>query len=58
LTPRKTFFNSLLGLAGFGTNLDRQGISGGEEWEKRLGALVRDADTVKVGEASPMDGSS
>ena len=23
------------GLAGFGTSIDRQGISGGEEWEKR-----------------------
>ena len=50
--------DAALGLAGFGASMDRQGISGGEEWEKRLGALVRDADTVKVGEASPMDGSS
>src|SRR5271169_4525957 len=38
--------DAALGLAGFGTSIDRQGISGGEEWEKRLGALIRDADTI------------
>jgi TIR domain len=38
--------DAALGLAGFGASIDRQGISGGEEWEKRLGALIRDADTV------------
>jgi TIR domain/WD domain, G-beta repeat len=38
--------DAALGLAGFGTSIDRHGISGGEEWEKRLGALIRDADTV------------
>src|SRR5262245_28386094 len=26
--------------------LDRHGISGGEDWQTRLGALIRDADTV------------
>ncbi len=38
--------DAALGLAGFGASIDRQGISGGEEWEARLGALIRDADTV------------
>src|SRR5271165_2669553 len=35
-----------LGFANFGTTIDRHGISGGEEWKKRLGGLIRDADTV------------
>jgi hypothetical protein len=26
--------------------IDRQGISGGEDWKARLGGLIRDADTV------------
>ena len=26
--------------------IDRQGISGGEDWRARLGGLIRDADTV------------
>jgi TIR domain/WD domain, G-beta repeat len=38
--------DAALGLAGFSTSIDRQAISGGEEWEKRLGALIRAADTV------------
>ena len=38
--------DAALGLAGFDTTIDRHGISGGEEWKKRLGALIRDADTV------------
>ena len=28
------------GLAGVGTTMDRTAIAGGEEWEKRLGALI------------------
>ena len=38
-----------LGLAGFETSLDRHGISVGEEWKKRLGTLIRGADTVGFG---------
>jgi hypothetical protein len=30
----------------FDTTLDRHGISGGEDWKRRLGNLIRDADTV------------
>ncbi len=30
----------------FATTLDRHGISGGEDWKRRLGNLIRDADTV------------
>jgi TIR domain/WD domain, G-beta repeat len=35
-----------LKLTGFGVTIDRLDISGGEEWRNRLGALIRDADTV------------
>jgi hypothetical protein len=35
-----------LELTGFAPTIDRHGISGGEAWEKRLGALIREADTV------------
>src|SRR5262245_18632553 len=35
-----------LGLTGFTTTIDRHGISGGEDWKRRLGNLIRDADTV------------
>ena len=42
-----------LKLTGFATTLDRHGISGVEEWRKRLGGLIRDADTV-VFVLSPM----
>ena len=38
--------DAALGLGGFETTIDRHGISGGEDWKKRLGALIRDADTV------------
>jgi TPR repeat protein len=31
---------------GFECFIDREGISGGEEWKQRLGNLIRDADTV------------
>jgi hypothetical protein len=35
-----------LQLGGFETTIDRRSISGGEDWKARLGALIRDADTV------------
>ena len=35
-----------LKLCGFTTTIDRHGISGGEDWKRRLGSLIRDADTV------------
>jgi TIR domain len=35
-----------LRLQKFDVVLDRKGISGGEKWEPRLGAMIRDADTV------------
>jgi formylglycine-generating enzyme required for sulfatase activity len=35
-----------LELAGFAAFLDRHDIAAGEEWEARLGALIRQADTV------------
>ena len=38
--------DATLGLAGFATSIDRRGIFGGEDWEKRLGALIAAADTV------------
>src|SRR5262249_38679565 len=38
--------DSVLQLTGFGTSIDRHGISGGEKWKPRLGKLIRDADTV------------
>jgi len=31
---------------GFGLSKDQRGISAGEDWQKRLGSLIRDADTV------------
>ena len=31
---------------GFGLTMDQRGISAGEDWQKRLGSLIRDADTV------------
>lgn len=36
----------VLGLAGFDPVLDRHGIHGAENWQEKLGALIRDADTV------------
>ena len=38
--------DAALRLSGFFTTFDRHGISGGENWQRRLGALIRDADTV------------
>jgi WD40 repeat protein len=35
-----------LGMHNFEITIDRQGISGGEDWKSRLGALIRDADTI------------
>ena len=33
---------------GFAPTLDRQGISGAENWQERLGAMIRDADTEQL----------
>jgi TPR repeat protein len=38
--------DAALDLTGFDSTMDRQGIHGGEEWQSRLGNLIRDADTV------------
>ncbi len=46
-----------LRLCGFQPMLDRHGISGGEDWRRRLGSLIRDADTV-VFVLSPASASS
>ena len=35
-----------LKLTGFEPVIDRHGISGGEEWKRRLANLIRDADTI------------
>src|SRR5262249_319563 len=38
--------NAALDACGFECFIDRHGISGGEDWKRRLGNLIRDADTV------------
>jgi tetratricopeptide (TPR) repeat protein len=38
--------DATLQIGGFATTLDRHGIDAGEDWKTRLGALIRDADTV------------
>jgi TPR repeat protein len=38
--------NAALDACGFECFIDRQGISGGEDWKRRLGNLIREADTV------------
>jgi hypothetical protein len=38
--------DAALDVCGFDCTLDRQGISGGEDWKTRLGALLREAETV------------
>ncbi|MCH9808558.1 MAG: toll/interleukin-1 receptor domain-containing protein [Alphaproteobacteria bacterium] len=38
--------DSALKLTGFSPTIDRHGISAGEDWKRRLGNLIRDADTV------------
>jgi WD40 repeat protein len=38
--------DAALGLAGVAASIDRQGIFAGEDWQTRLGALIRDSDTV------------
>src|SRR5215472_18004827 len=35
-----------LDLCGFECVIDRHGISGGEDWKRRLGNLISEADTV------------
>src|SRR5215813_3194544 len=37
-----------LRVGGIDPTIDRQGISGGEDWRRRLGSLIRDAETVVV----------
>src|SRR5215475_9120314 len=38
--------NAALDLCGFECFIDRHGISGGEDWKRRLGNLISEADTV------------
>src|SRR5262249_10226445 len=38
--------NAALDICGFECFIDREGISGGEDWKRRLGNLIREADTV------------
>ena len=38
--------DAALDLSGFECFLDREGISGGEDWKRRLGNLISEADTV------------
>jgi WD40 repeat protein len=38
--------DAALGISGFDPIVDRHGISAGEDWKSRLGALIRDADTI------------
>jgi TIR domain len=38
--------DATLKIGGFDTTIDRYGIQAGEDWKARLGALVRDADTI------------
>lgn len=38
--------DAALDLTGFDSTMDRQGIQGGEEWQSRLGNLIRDSDTI------------
>src|SRR5215813_979949 len=38
--------DAALKACGFECSIDREGISGGEEWKRRLGSLISEADTV------------
>src|SRR5215469_17153304 len=38
--------DAALNAYGFECLIDRHGISGGEDWKRRLGNLIREADTV------------
>jgi hypothetical protein len=38
--------DATLKIGGFDTSIDRHGIHAGEDWKTRLGALIRDSDTV------------
>ena len=38
--------DAALGACGFDCTLDRHSVSGGEEWKRRLGSLISEADTV------------
>src|SRR4051794_35478437 len=49
--------NAALRACGFNGGMDRHGISGGEDWKRRLGTLISEADTV-VFVLSPTSASS
>src|SRR6476659_5742252 len=38
--------DAALNTCGFACLIDRHGISGGEDWKRRLGKLISEADTV------------
>jgi hypothetical protein len=38
--------DAALNACGFESVIDRHGISGGEDWKRRLGSLISEADTV------------
>ena len=38
--------SSALGLYGFACSLDRHSVSAGEDWKRRLGSLIAEADTI------------
>ena len=38
--------DAALNACGFECLIDRHGISGGEDWKRRLGSLISEADTV------------
>jgi len=38
--------DAALGLSGFDATIDRGGIAAGEDWQTRLGSLIRNSDTV------------
>jgi WD40 repeat protein len=38
--------DAALNLHQYEVSLDRHGIAGGEDWQSRLGAMIRDADTI------------
>ena len=49
--------DAVLNACGFDCVIDRHGISGGEDWKRRLGNLISEADTVVFVLTSPLLGS-
>ena len=49
--------DAALNAYGFECVIDRHGISGGEDWKRRLGNLISEADTVVFVLTSPLLGS-